>query len=174
MAIITTPRLSLSPFEPSDWPFFRALREDPAIMRYMAAIAPEKETQRLFALRLTSKHLFVIRRHDDPTPLGDIGLQISDLHPEEADIGYTIVPQAQGQGYASEALQAVCDYGFTQAGVKAVNAYVLADNGGSVRVLEKAGFVRTQVLEKAYEIDGVRYDDWVYRLEPDAAYSPLP
>jgi len=21
------------------------------------------------------------------------------------------------------------------------------------------------VLEKAYEIDGVRYDDWVYRLE---------
>lgn len=174
MAIITTPRLSLSPFEPSDWPFFRALREDPAIMRYMAAIAPEKETQRLFALRLTSKYLFVIRRHDDPTPLGDIGLQISDHHPEEADIGYTIVPQAQGQGYASEALQAVCDYGFTQAGVKAVNAYVLADNGGSVRVLEKAGFVRTQVLEKAYEIDGVRYDDWVYRLEPDAANSPLP
>jgi hypothetical protein len=25
MATITTPRLSLTPFEPSDWPFFRAL-----------------------------------------------------------------------------------------------------------------------------------------------------
>ena len=46
---------------------------------------------------------------------------------------------------------------------------VLADNGGSIRVLEKAGFVRMQVLEKAYEIDGVRYDDWVYRLECSAA-----
>ena len=44
-------------------------------------------------------------------------------------------------------------------------ALACARAGWQVRVLEKAGFVRTQVLEKAYEIDGVRYDDWVYRLE---------
>ncbi len=165
MAIITTPRLTLSPFKPADWPFFRSLREDPAIMRFMAAIAPEKETRRLFALRLAEPHLFVIRQHDDETPLGDIGLRISEHHPEEADIGYTIVPQAQGKGFASEALRAVCEYAFARAGVKAINAYVLADNGGSVRVLEKAGFVRTQVLEQAYEINGEWFDDWVYRLE---------
>jgi hypothetical protein len=29
--------------------------------------------------------------------------------------------------------------------------------------------VRTQILEKAYEINGVRYDDWVYRLESGVA-----
>lgn len=165
MATITTPRLSLSPFAPDDWAFFRTLREDRAIMRYMAAVAPEKETRRLFAARLTAPHLFVIRFHDDDTPLGDIGLQISPENRKEADIGYTVVPAAQGKGIASEALRAVCDYAFNQTGVKAINAYVLADNVGSVRVLEKAGFVRTQVLEKAYEIDGIRYDDWVYRLE---------
>ena len=62
----------------------------------------------------------------------------------------------------------MCDYAFNQTGVKAINAFVLADNGGSVRVLEKAGFVRTQVLEKAYETDGIAYDDWVFRLERDA------
>ncbi|MGG2079323.1 GNAT family N-acetyltransferase [Lelliottia nimipressuralis] len=168
MATITTPRLQLSPFKPSDWAFFRSLREDRAIMRYMAAIAPEKETRRLFAIRLAAPHTFVIRAHGNDTPLGDIGLQISAKFREEADIGYTVIPQAQGKGYASEALRAVCDYAFCQAGVKAINAYVLADNAGSVRVLEKQGFVRTQVLEKAYEINGVRYDDWVYRLEYDA------
>ena len=42
MATITTPRLYLTPFEPTDWAFFRSLREDRRIMRYMAAIAPEK------------------------------------------------------------------------------------------------------------------------------------
>lgn len=168
MATITTPRLQLSPFKPSDWAFFRSLREDRAIMRYMAAIAPEKETRRLFAIRLTAPHIFVIRAQGSDTPLGDIGLQISAKYREEADIGYTVIPQAQGKGIASEALRAVCDYAFKQTGVKAINAYVLADNAGSVRVLEKMGFVRTQVLEKAYEIDGVRYDDWVYRLESGA------
>jgi RimJ/RimL family protein N-acetyltransferase len=165
MATITTPRLYLTPFEPTDWAFFRSLREDRNIMRYMAAIAPEKETRRVFAARLMAEHVFVIRSLEDDTPLGDIGLQISAKFREEADIGYTVIPQAQGKGYASEALRAVCDYAFSQAGVKAINAYVLAENAGSVRVLEKQGFVRTQVLEKAYEIDGVRYDDWVYRLE---------
>jgi len=165
MATITTPRLLLTPFEPSDWAFFRSLREDRDIMRFMASIASEKETRRVFAARLTAQHTFVIRAHDDDTPLGDIGLQVSTQFREEADIGYTVIPQAQGRGIASEALRAVCDYAFNLVRVKAVNAYVLADNVGSVRVLEKTGFVRTQVLEKAYEIDGVKFDDWVYRLE---------
>lgn len=168
MAIITTPRLLLTPFEPSDWAFFRSLREDRDIMRFMASIASEKETRRVFAARLAAQHTFVIRTHDNDTPLGDIGLHVSAEYREEADIGYTVIPQAQGRGIASEALRAVCDYAFNQVGVKAVNAYVLADNVGSVRVLEKTGFVRTQVLEKAYEIDGVKFDDWVYRLELSA------
>lgn len=117
MATITTSRLSITPFEPSDWAFFRSLREDRSVMRYMAAIAPEKETRRVFAARLTAGHVFVIRLHDDDTPLGDIGLQISPENREEADIGYTVIPAAQGKGIASEALRAVCDYAFNQTGL---------------------------------------------------------
>ncbi|WP_412917719.1 GNAT family N-acetyltransferase [Klebsiella spallanzanii] len=71
----------------------------------------------------------------------------------------------QGQGYAREALQAICDYGFNQLGVQAINAWVLGTNSGSSRLLEKQGFIRIQVLEKAYHLNGIDYDDWVYRLE---------
>ncbi|OCO64495.1 GCN5 family acetyltransferase [Citrobacter freundii] len=137
-------------------------------MRYMGNIAPAKDTRLLFARRLAAQHTFVIREHNSPTPLGDIGLQISHLYPQEADLGYAIMPQAQGKGIASEAVHAVCQYAFEHAGVTAINAYALADNKGSIRILEKTGFVRTQVLEKAYEIDGIAYDDWVFRLERDA------
>lgn len=45
---------------------------------------------------------------------------------------------------------------------------VLGENRGSSRLLEKQGFVRTQVLEKAYHLNGVDYDDWIYRLEREA------
>ena len=114
---------------------------------------------------LAPQHTFVIRQHTNPTALGDIGLQISHLYPQEADLGYAIMPLAQGKGIASEAVRAVCDYAFQRTSVTAINAYVLAENKASVRILEKTGFVRTQVLEKAYEIDGIAYDDWVYRLE---------
>ena len=137
-------------------------------MRYMGNIAPAKDTRLLFARRLAAQHTFVIREHNSPTPLGDIGLQISHLYPQEADLGYAIMPQAQGKGIASEAVRAVCQYAFEHAGVTAINAYALADNKGSIRILEKTGFVRTQVLEKAYEIDGIAYNDWVFRLERDA------
>ncbi|CAM4129229.1 GNAT family N-acetyltransferase [Citrobacter portucalensis] len=137
-------------------------------MRYMGNIAPAKDTRLLFARRLAAQHTFVIREHNSPMPLGDIGLQISHLYPQEADLGYAIMPQAQGKGIASEAVRAVCQYAFDHAGVTAINAYALADNKGSIRILEKTGFVRTQVLEKAYEIDGIAYDDWVFRLERDA------
>ena len=78
------------------------------------------------------------------------------------------MPEAQGKGIASEAVTAVCQYAFERTDVTAINAYALAENKGSVRILEKTGFVRTQVLEKAYEIDGIAYDDWVFRLERDA------
>ena len=85
-----------------------------------------------------------------------------------SDLGYAILPEAQGKGIASEAVTAVCQYAFERTDVTAINAYALAENKGSVRILEKTGFVRTQVLEKAYEIDGIAYDDWVFRLERDA------
>lgn len=70
-------------------------------------------------------------------------------------------------------MRAVCQYAFEHAGVTAINAYALADKG-SIRILEKTGFVRTQVLEKAYEIDGIAYDDWVFRLERDALVNYKP
>lgn len=164
--ILSTPRLTLSPFTDADWPFFLALRQSPDIMRFMGDIATEYDIQTLFNARLKDANALIIRDSLGQA-LGDIGLQISARHPQEADVGYAIAPFAQGKGFASEALIALRDYAFSQTTVTALNAWVLADNQGSVRVLEKLGFRRVQVLEKAFSLNGVDYDDWVYRLEKE-------
>lgn len=165
--ILSTPRLTLSPFTEADWPFFLALRQSPDIMRFMGSIASEFDVQTLFTGRLNDKHALIIRDKTGEA-LGDVGLQISTQNAQEADVGYSIAPFAQGKGYVSEALTAVRDYAFHHTGVTALNAWVLAENLGSVRVLEKLGFRRVQVLEKAFSLNGVAYDDWVYRLEKEA------
>lgn len=133
-------------------------------MQFMGEVLDEPAIRAIFALRCNSPGIFVIR-DENGTPLGDIGLQISSKNPHEADVGYALLPEAQGKGFASEALSAICDYGFQQLGLWAINAWVLGDNQGSARLLEKHGFIRTQVLERAYRLNGKEYDDWVYRLE---------
>ncbi len=133
-------------------------------MRYMGEVLSETALRSVFECRCEDAGVFVLR-DSVGTPLGDIGLRISTKNPHEADVGYALLPQAQGQGYASEALRAICDYGFTTLGIHAINAWVLGDNLGSSRLLEKQGFVRIQVLENAYHLNGVDYDDWIYRLE---------
>lgn len=158
-----TPRFTLSSFQESDWPFFLHLRSNDSVMRYMAEIASRAQIRTLFDDRLRDNNAFIIR--DQHSAVGDIGLRISQHNPHEADVGYSVAPAAQGRGIASEALQTLCDYVFSQGNVNALNAWVLADNQGSVRVLEKSGFTRVQVLEKVYLLHGEYYDDWVYRRE---------
>jgi ribosomal-protein-alanine N-acetyltransferase len=180
MTTITTPRLSLTRFVTDDWPFFLRLRQDPQVMRFMGEVLSEEALRSVFVSRCADPGVFVLRdkfgvyvlRNKRGDALGDIGLRISPKNPHEADVGYALLPEAQGKGYASEALRAICDYGFSTLGVQAINAWVLGENRGSSRLLEKQGFVRTQVLEKAYHLNGVDYDDWIYRLERESHPAP--
>lgn len=165
MVSISTPRLQLSPFNEHDWPFVLQLRQNREVMRFMGDVLDEEALRTVFIERCREPGIFVIRNAQDGTPLGDIGLHISSKNPHEADVGYALLPSAQGKGYASEALAAICDYGFHTLSLWAINAWVLGDNQSSAHLLEKHGFVRTQVLEKAYQLNGEYFDDWVYRRE---------
>jgi RimJ/RimL family protein N-acetyltransferase len=61
----------------------------------------------------------------------------------EVELGYGVVPSRRGLGYAPEATRALTEHARTSPEVKTVFANVEMANPASVRVLEKAGFVRT-------------------------------
>ena len=58
------------------------------------------------------------------------------------EIGYGVLSACEGQGYATEAVQAMKDWAFSQEGVVFLEAETAPDNAASQRVLEKCGFTR--------------------------------
>ena len=58
-------------------------------------------------------------------------------------LGYTIYPQFEGRGYATEAARVVVDWGLRQPGVGTIRATIPPWHVASVRVAEKVGMRQT-------------------------------
>lgn len=56
-------------------------------------------------------------------------------------IGYSLLPQYYGKGYATEAVRALSDWAFDHPEVNKIIAEVFPENKSSIGVLEKSGFV---------------------------------
>src|SRR3990172_6370701 len=54
-------------------------------------------------------------------------------------VGYAMYPEHEGHGYATEAVQAMIDWAFTQPGVRVVRALAPVWNTPAIRVAEKVG-----------------------------------
>ena len=60
------------------------------------------------------------------------------------EIGYSVLPRFQGQGYATEMVRALIDWAFSQPGVRRIVAETTEDNTASMRLLCRLGFTRTE------------------------------
>ena len=59
------------------------------------------------------------------------------------EIGFSVVPEAQGRGYAKEIVRALVERAFEQAEVETVIAHTYDSNKASTRVLLRCGFLRS-------------------------------
>lgn len=70
--------------------------------------------------------------------IGFCGLKyLPDL--DSVDIGYRLLPEYWGKGYATEACIACLEFGFTVMQLDEIIGLVLPENHASIRVMEKAG-----------------------------------
>jgi RimJ/RimL family protein N-acetyltransferase len=74
------------------------------------------------------------------TAIGGMGFNGEPNENGEAEIGYMIDQQHQNKGYATEALQLLIKWAFTQDAVKAIIVHTYADNLPSLKILAKCGF----------------------------------
>jgi ribosomal-protein-alanine N-acetyltransferase len=119
-----------------------------------------------------------IAKHESPTvwaidiggeAIGGIGIEMNtDVERVSAEIGYWIGESFWGRGIATAALVAVTAEAFKRFEITRLYALPFADHAASVRVLEKAGYVREGHLRQSAIKDGKIRDQLLF-----AAYRPL-
>jgi [ribosomal protein S5]-alanine N-acetyltransferase len=157
LPILTTARLTLRPLEIADVPAIHAWLSNPEVMRFWSTLPHQEITETEDWVRLSiaetakgSAHDFGVV-HEDRL-IGRVALWQGD------EIGFFFDPAMRGKGFATEALRALCAYGFEMLGFDQIKADVDPDNAPSLRVLERVGFIRTGLAKNTFEIGGKFFD----------------
>jgi RimJ/RimL family protein N-acetyltransferase len=99
---------------------------------------------------------------------GGIGLHGGqDVYRFNAEIGYWLSEQYWGKGIVSEAVRIVIRYGFDHYPWTRIYAGVFSNNPASMKVLEKAGFLREAIFKKSVKKRGSYLDEHVYSILKD-------
>ena len=89
-----------------------------------------------------------------------------DIYRKTPLLGYWISPAHRGKGIITEAVELVTNYAFTHLDIVCIQANILGNNPASMRVLEKAGFIKQGVLPRSVIKDGEILDEHLYTLHP--------
>ena len=106
--------------------------------------------------------LAIVNKNEDML-IGDIGIHFLEDN-AQVEIGYTLAPSYQGQGYAIEALKAVINYLFSDLKKHRITASVDPNNTKSIRLLEKLGMRKEGHFIKSYRMGDMWLDDCIYAI----------
>lgn len=79
--------------------------------------------------------------HGSRTLIGSIGAYSRTAPPAECEIGYSILPDFEGHGFATEATAATIEFLRSDQRIASVIADALPSMTGSIRVLERCGLI---------------------------------
>ena len=96
--------------------------------------------------------------------IGDISIVEIDEDDSSCEIGYVLGKNYWGQSLMTEALKAVLDFCFTQAGFQKVKARYASLNPASGRVMEKAGMSYLKTVANGVERKGYLADLIYYQV----------
>jgi RimJ/RimL family protein N-acetyltransferase len=170
-AVLTSQRLVLRRFRPEDLDAFVAYRSDPRIARYQGWEVPYRPSQaRQFLQDLQAIHpdtpgewfqfALALRRTD--RLIGDCAARVGADDPRQAEIGFTLAPEHQGYGYATEAVRRLLHYLLIERGKHRVHAICDDRNIRSAAVLERVGMRREGHLLESTWSKGEWTSDLLY------------
>jgi [ribosomal protein S5]-alanine N-acetyltransferase len=169
---LTTERLILRDFLESDWEAVLAYQQNPLYLRYSEWTERTAEDVRSFI------QIFLDQQKQDPRikfqfavllkptgqVIGNCGIRRDTPAAYEGEIGYELDPKHWGNGYATEAAQAILTFGFSKLSLHRISAWCVADNLASARVLEKLGMRQEGRLRENQYYKGRSWDILLYAI----------
>lgn len=163
--IIRSQRVYLRPAERSDLTAFVAWLADADVTRHLSIRSPisgameEKWFERAVEAQGRDQYHFVICLVEDGRAIGATDLRDIDLENGLAAFGIVIGEKGEwGRGYGTEALNAICDFGFGSLRLERIELDVYADNAPAIRSYQKAGFRLEGRLRHAHFSEGRHLD----------------
>lgn len=115
--------------------------------KHLATIINEQGNGRFLWWAVTLK--------EDERLVGSVSIRNIEAR-SKGELGYWLSQELWGQGYMTEAVQAVVRFAFTALGFHRIYAGAHPENIASIRILEKAGFIR----EGLFRQDIYEYETW--------------
>jgi ribosomal-protein-alanine N-acetyltransferase len=166
-----TERLLMRAPAESDVQALFAMRSDAEVMRFIGkplAKSPEDAAQllqqKIRELESNTSLSWAICERGRDVMIGTIGFWRITKEHHRAEVGYMFAREHWGRGLAGEALTAAVAHGFQALSLHSIQAIADARNTASMRVLERAGFVREAYFREDYLFDGEFLDSAVYSL----------
>jgi ribosomal-protein-alanine N-acetyltransferase len=112
----------------------------------------------------TGRFEWLVKAGEPERAVGWISLRVNDRAPRVGEVGYSLLAEARGLGYASEALGAVIDAAFADGELDEVQACIVPENVASRKVLDRTGFREERMLRSGAVIRGRHVDVLLFSL----------
>lgn len=174
---ITTTRLILKPHTQNSLVWLNNAFNDPQEDYFNGDDPPKEHPQTLEETQITLDRIlnrqpdagiidFAIHKRDTDELIGYGMIAHINHYNRRCDLGISLGWNRDiwGNGFASEALQAVIDYCFNDLGLNRIGVEVYEFNEHSIRLVERNGFCREGALRQHIFKDGVFKDSYLYSL----------
>lgn len=164
-------RLLLRQMSPDDFNEVFEIRSNPDLMKYIPRPMLKKKEEALELISTINNKIieneginWAITLKPNNKLLGYIGHYKIKWDHFRSEIGYMILPEAQGKGIVSEAIAMIVQYGFHEMGMHSIEAIIDPENTASAKVLEKNGFKKEAHFREDCFFEGKFYDSVIYSI----------
>lgn len=145
--VLNSARLHFRQLMDSDAPEVFRLRSDKERMKYIPRPILENEEQALAMIHFMNQKIaentdinWAVEEKATGKFIGFMGFYRTQPENHRTEIGYMVLPEFEGKGYVTEAINTMLEYAFSVQNFHSICAIIDPNNGASARVLEKNNF----------------------------------